>query len=519
MDASKLLFNEIDLTQQVAEPPSGIIAVSLCTKRGPFGHDGSIMTSPEAFKAKYGGETVNLRGVSQLLRAMAFGAQVRVNRIGAYESDAATFLNANLPSDFAENEDETPVKLFNLDSKYSGADYNNITVILSAASNGDDNYFDIRIVHNLESGLDEHYRNLRIPGALTIEEQENDPANQWLKPLTASKWVIPSYRDLSDAVLLVPVFDSFDFTGGDDGDAPASSDYIGDVTLGNGLHAFDGYDDFMHMGVLDTTADEVIQAMLAYSDTRKDFVPIFSLDFQENLDAAAIIATMQGLNIDTPYGYAITGGLKVYDRVTNSEINLHEIGDTLGIAAKSEVDFGPWYSFAGHNRGVLRNIQGVVNNFGTPAKANDLDLLANARVNAVINRKGKVMIWGNFSTQLDTSIKSFISNVKLGIYIKKSLTPTLEAFLEEPLDLILMRRIYNTVDPFLRSLVTRRAVFSAEWRGDQFADSLDNLQVNVKEDVLLGKYKAQLGIVEIASLREFTIDIVSTLGGNVEITF
>lgn len=528
-NTAQVKFNEVDLTQQVAEIDKGIVAISVATKRGPFGHDGEVISSWEAWKAKYGGESIGLPGATLVKRMFQYGARVRTNRMGHYTdaSDRST-LDAVLGSisggDFANNDDVAPVQMFNLILKYKGADYNNLTIYIDPASNGDDTYFNLAIEHNLEPGLNELYENLKVPGILTVAEQQDNPDNQWLKQIAnQSKLVIPVYTDLSSATApnLRPLDDQWDVAGGDDGTAPDDTDYSGDSAGETGFFAFDSKDDFTHIAALDNYSATVMQAGAAYVENREDCVLVASLDYSVSNTSAALQTAKAALNVDSKYVYFVTAGININDAVTSTQKDFHEIGDVLGIAAKSESEFGPWYSFAGHNRGVLQNVNGVVNNFGTKGKLSELNDLARKQINCVINRKGKVMVWGNFSGQLETSVKSFIANVKLGIFIKKSLEPVLEAFLEEPNDIATWRRIYDVVKPFFDDLASdsKRALDSWEWNGDQFAPDLDSLQINRKSDVLAGKYKVQLVIVEKVSLQEFTLNIISSIDTGVEFNF
>lgn len=523
-NTAQVTFNEIDLTQGVAEIAKGIVAVSLKTLRGPFGNDGEIITSWESWKSKYGGESVNLPGATQVKRMFQYGAQIRTNRVGHYtdNSDPATLdavLGSIAAADFADN--SAGVQMFNLILKYRGADYNNITVFVDPASNGDTSFFNLAIEHSNDSSLNELYENLKVPGALTVAQQQDQPENQWLKDVASnSKLFTPVYLDLSAAVSLRPDDGQWDVTNGSDGTAPVAADYTGD-SVGTGYYSFDTHDDFTHIGVLDNFDTAVIQAGAAYVAKRADCILVASLDYTSKNTATLLKSARSSLNIDNKYVYLVTGGININDTVTGLSKNYSEIGDVLGIAAKSESDFGPWWSFAGHNRGVLQNVNAVVNNFGTKGKLTELNSLAQQQVNCVIGRKGKIMVWGNFSAQLKSSVKSFIANVKLGIFIKKSLEPVLESFLEEPNDIPTWGRIYDVVKPFLDDLASdsKRAIDTWDWQGDQFAKDLDSLQINRKADVLAGKYKVQLVIVEKVSLQEFTINIVSSINSGVSIVF
>jgi phage tail sheath protein FI len=95
----------------------------------------------------------------------------------------------------------------------------------------------------------------------------------------------------------------------------------------------------------------------------------------------------------------------------------------------------------------------------------------------------------------------------------KVLKPTLEKYIEEPLDLPLFRDIYYVVKPELDSWVTKRAAFTVNWYGDQNASTMADLQINNPTDVQLGKYQVQLAVSVISPLQELTLNITLTKAG------
>ena len=125
------------------------------------------------------------------------------------------------------------------------------------------------------------------------------------------------------------------------------------------------------------------------------------------------------------------------------------------------------------------------------------------------------MLWGNFSADTSLSQLSYLSIVKLLIFLKKSLGPTLEEYIEEPLDLRLTRAIYDRVKPFLDSLTSAesRALFDYRWNGDQDVNDVTQLQVNDPNDFQQGRYKVNLFIKAIAPLQEVTVNIILTDAG------
>lgn len=402
--------------------------------------------------------------------------------------------------------------LFSLEPKWPGADFNNFQITLSPGSNGSPNYFDIRIQHVTDPTIVEFYPNLTIPLVNGINPTI-DSSNYLSIITTQSQFFNVIYNDLSALTgQLTPLPISYRMSEGSDGSVPQDTDYIGDSASRTGFFAFDEYDDSYYLATLDNDSDSVMVAGAAYSFTRKDLIYMMEMPVTINTKQG-IINEKDSWNIDNQFTYIFGGGLKLTDPFTSQVKNNKGIGDVLAAAVQTDMNFGPWYSFAGPNRGIITGALGVVNNFGAPANHKDLDDLANRRINMIINRAGSNKLWGNFSGKLANDQERFISIVKLIIFLKKSLRPTLETFLEEPNDIPTWKRIYFTVKPFMDSLVTRRAIYTWDWQGDQFVNSMADLQINNASDVSEGKYKVLMPISAIPSLQEINLGIIMTKAG------
>ena len=409
------------------------------------------------------------------------------------------------------NDATTNDPLFTLTPKYEGADYNNFKVTITAGSNGAPGYFDIYLVHMVERNIIESYTNLKIDGHPT------DSASNYLeKIIKNSSYLDVEYSDLSQypgTNQLQPLPVEFQFTGGSDGDDPVATDYIGTSELANGFHAFDEYDDFMELAVFDNelpSGNTINLAGITYADTRKDLI---YYTYLEEGTKMGLMAARADYATNSPFSYFVGGGIKATDPLTSQLLELNPLGDIFANISASDRNYGPWYSFAGNIRGVINNVRGTVVNFGTPARALDLDELANKQINMVVNKGGVTKLWGSFSGQFDNNQRRFINIVRLIIFLQKSLKPLLEDFLEEPNDIPTWSRIYYTAKPFMDSLVTKRAMYSYSWDGDQFAKNMDSLQINNASDVSEGKYRIRCGIKATPSLQEINFDLVLTPAG------
>jgi len=518
--AAKVQYNEIDQSFSVQSLIQGIAAVMLKTQRGKYGINEQLFTTWDQFKKEYGDAAIGYEGVILAKRALERGAMLRVNKVGHYTTisnpttlDAvkATINIAGAIPDFAVDGTDN---VFNLLIKNPGAYYNNIVLYIEDASNGDVDSFNMRFVDPNDSSLNETYINLKIVGKPSI------PNSHYLdEVITKSKLFDVDYKDISVMVTVAPfrpLNGSWNMTGGTNGGAVVDADYAGDSSGKTGVYAFGNYDDFEVMASLDNFTSVLHVAGSAYAASRQDFIYLASIP--KNNNTVALINTFRATTlIDSRYTAFFTGGLKIANPFVTDGIGvpyeIDEIGDVVGAAMKSSAEFGPWYSFGETQRGLIYNALGVVNNFGP--NYNDLNSLANRQVNCVVNKSGRIYITGNNSGQLANSRKSFLSVVKLIIFIKKSLLPTLERYLGQPNDFRTFKEIANEVTPFLDSLVgnEKRALVDYEWRGDQYANKDSDLVINTRVDLDNGKYVAQLWMKEVVSLQELTVNIISAASG------
>lgn len=397
--------------------------------------------------------------------------------------------------------------LFSLPAKYPGAYYNNLVRIISPGSNGRPGYFDLTL-DLVGSGFEpEVYKNITIPnkGAANLYS--------YLQEVEKSKWVKPVYLDLSAIVgNTTPVPVIIGSASGSEGDALVAADYIGSSVSKTGFNAFDGYDDFMQLAILEDNAipNGVHQAGANYADNRKDFQYFIYIPGDTE---ASVITAKDALGIDSSYVMFFAGPIRIIDPTTSNELLIPPLGDILGLAATSETNYGGWYSFSGPNRGVIPNILGAGNQWGAKGNTKNLDALANHQINVVINRNKKVVLWGSFTGKIGNSKLSFANVRRFNIILKKMLGPIIDSFLEEPLDIVLFRQIYLAVKDPIDGFISKRALWEYRWEGDQFANTLEDLVVNDPNDVGMGKYKAQLFTKNIVTLQEFRMDVVLVPNG------
>lgn len=411
--------------------------------------------------------------------------------------------------------------LFGFTPKFPG-NSNQVGIRVLPPSNGAPGFFDILVVNSETSRFNERYSNLQVQ---TVTDTD---ANFLQQIRDDSFWVSPTYVDLSAlAAIPTPYFRqlsespvTLQFQGGTNGDPTTDNDFIGSPLTGTGLYAFDEFDDSFIITVIGQNSAPILAAGDAYARNRQDLVYFGHIGGTAKQTVTQLVAEREATNIDSSFTALFGGSLEVRQPRSGQQIRISEMGDILGLAANSQERFGPWWSFGGESRGVIRNALGVVNNFGTPARYDDLNTLANRQIAMVVQENGRILLRGNYTAQISSSRLSFLGVRMLLIYIRKRFIPILRRFLEEPVDFITFRRIFDSVRPeleFLSSPSARAILGTWRWEGDQFATSFNNLTVNNSTDLDKGLYKANLFITPIVSLQEIELNIGITRNDNVNI--
>lgn len=498
MNTSQVNFNIQNEAVSPGAPKQGIIFVQGTPLRGPIADPSQVIVSPKRFRALFG-DGSNLFNMV-CLRMLDRGAYLRVNRVVAGTPIVAS------STAFATS---TAVSLFQITAKYAGADYNNIKVSVLAASNGDADAFNLKVQHTVDTSVVELYENLKIIGNPTIAQSD------YLKKVTVnSDLVSVVYSDLSSASgQLRPANGEKTLSTGTNGTTPTITEYTGAKETQSGFYAFDPYDDSYALvcpSVGEGDMEGLGAAGTAYATARKDLEFYLHLTL-DNTTSAALITEKP--SIDSRYLTCMSGGLYVNHPVSGEKVEIPEVGLVLANMAKIHREYGEWRAFFGPTYGEILGTLGAVNNFGSNANFDDLNLLANNRINMVVTKNSKTYLQDAFTMEIAESPTNFVSTMNAIFFIMKTLKPVVEMAMAEPLDFTLAKMLYFKVKPFLDSLITLRAIENYSWEGDQFESSTENLKVNNPTDWGLGKYKVNFRVIFIAPLREVTINLILTKAG------
>jgi hypothetical protein len=483
----------VNEAQVATAPGQGVAYVIGRTPMGPVEDPKNLITTWAQYRRIFGEGVVGSDISPYLFRRMLEqGVSLRVARL--VPEDALTAET----DPFVQN----GLEKFKIKAKYPGSGYNSIVAAVEPSLDPDE----------AEAG----YFNLTITSSSTRELFENlryDADSDYLASLQDSNLI--TYELIEDSgsgsVEGILEWDSISeqLSGGTDGGDVVEADYTG------ALASFDEYYDgvvmctpYLPPDFSEDNLEAYYAALSAKTAIRKDVIGLFHIP-NENSERGELTEFVTDNLTLNKYMVVTAGGLKISEGYTRS------VSETFAYAIILVHNFNnqPWKSPAGYERGNVLGTLGVVNNFGSPAKHVDLELITNSGINMVINRDNQIMFWNAYTMAAANSPEKFIAVVMLQLYMVRVLKPTLERFINEPNDFDTWSKIYYTVQPILDNLVSERALFEYKWQGDQFATSLSDLQINTPEGVQEGIYKIELQIKTISPIVVIEMDIILTNAG------
>lgn len=537
-------FNFINNNVEISTPTNGISAVLARTTKGPANDPSILINSITKFKEIYGEEIVPDGTISNIEKALLGGSTLRIARVQA--SDAT--------NGYVGTADATEIKElfkitynsisvgFGLRTKYKGdkigrgSSYN-----FGVAKVGNSILYkviDADGITILDSGI---VTTFNTPDTLNkasfdyIALQNFLLSNKYFEAVITTPspevtsisslidWLANTVdggnKDLTITYNAVALSDTYVLVPGSVGSAGTTP------TLENWEASFDSlldYTDYYsaiasHLAQHLESGDEL--SFYAYVrnklDTLNEFQFYIEVPKANNTKATIIawITTAIGTIGHSKYICYFAGGIKYYNDKGLLE-NCDVLGTILGLDNTSAVNYGPYKSFAGMNRGLIPDANGpVCINYGSPSRYDDLNDLAQSYVNIIVVKNtsisGKVtMLWHNFTSQVKQDSFRFISTVRLALYIEKQLRPIFESFIEEPNIWGTWKRIYLMGNPIMENLITDNAITDLSWEGDQDATAWKDLKINNEADCRQGKYVAKIHFKDVATMQEITVDLV-----------
>lgn len=158
---------------------------------------------------------------------------------------------------------------------------------------------------------------------------------------------------------------------------------------------------------------------------------------------------------DTSYGVLDSGYKYMYDKYNDLYRWVPLNGDMAGLCVRTDQTNDPWWSPAGLNRGMIKNVVRLAYN---PRKA-DRDILYKNGVNSVISTPGLgVYLFGDKTMQSKPSAFDRINVRRLFIVLEKAIAVSAKYTLFEFNDEFTRAQFRNLVNPFLRDVQGRRGI-------------------------------------------------------------
>jgi len=196
------------------------------------------------------------------------------------------------------------------------------------------------------------------------------------------------------------------------------------------------------------------------AEPRKDCVVVISPDKADLInnrgDESANTVDFRNALTSSSYGI-LDGGFKYqYDRYNDVYRHVPYNGDIAGLMVRTDTTRDPWYSPAGFNRGIIKN---VIKNSYNPDKA-DRDILYKSGINPIVTFPGQgTIMFGDKTLLAKPSAFDRINVRRLFIVLEKAISTAAKYLLFEFNDEFTRAQFRNMVEPFLRDVQGRRGIF------------------------------------------------------------
>lgn len=255
------------------------------------------------------------------------------------------------------------------------------------------------------------------------------------------------------------------FVGGADGDDEANVS-INVITA--------GYDNFKSAEDIDislllqgkarggTNGEQLANHLIDnIAEVRRDCVVFVSPDkadvvLNSAADEAADIVTFRNSLTSTSYAVMDSGYKYQYDKYNDVYRYVPLNGDVAGLCVRTDDVRDPWFSPAGFNRGIIKNVVKLAFN---PGKA-ERDVLYKAGINPVVTFPGQgTLLYGDKTLLARPSAFDRINVRRLFIVLEKAIATAAKFTLFEFNDEFTRAQFKNLVEPFLRDVQGRRGIF------------------------------------------------------------
>ena len=243
-------------------------------------------------------------------------------------------------------------------------------------------------------------------------------------------------------------------SGGVSGDSVST----GNVSTGYALFSNDELYDVGLIPMGPTTDVSAVNAAIAIAETRRDAVVFASPPYTSVVNTtgqADNIVTYRNQLTSSSYAVLDSGWKYQYDRYNDKYRYVPLNGDIAGLAVRTDLIADPWFSPAGYNRGVVKNLVKLAY---SPSKT-DRDTLYKSGINPVVTFPGQgTLLFGDKTLLSRPSAFDRINVRRLFIVLEKSIATAAKFQLFEFNDPFTRNQFKNIVEPFLRDVQGRRGI-------------------------------------------------------------
>lgn len=210
----------------------------------------------------------------------------------------------------------------------------------------------------------------------------------------------------------------------------------------------------------ETSGTTIPNHLISIAETRKDCLVFVSPEFADVVDnsgsEAADIATTADSYTKSSFAVMDSGWKYQYDKYNDVYRWVPLNGDIAGLCVRTDNERDPWFSPAGLNRGVIKNVVRLAWN---PTQA-ERDAIYKKGVNSVVTFPGEgTILYGDKTLLNRPSAFDRINVRRLFIVLEKSIAKAARSSLFEFNDEFTRAAFVNLVEPYLRNVQGRRGIY------------------------------------------------------------
>ena len=276
----------------------------------------------------------------------------------------------------------------------------------------------------------------------------------------------------------------------------------GNVSTGYSIFSNDELYDISLIPMGPTTDISAVNNVIGIADSRRDVMVFISpplASVQNTLSPSTNIKNYRDTISSSSFAVMDSGWKYQYDRYNDKYRFVPLNGDIAGLTARTDFIADPWFSPAGYNRGIIKN---VVKLAYSPSKT-DRDELYRRGINPVVTFPGQgTILFGDKTLQARPSAFDRINVRRLFIVLEKAIATASKFQLFEFNDPFTRAQFRNLVEPFLRDVQGRRGI--TDFR--VICDETNNTEVIVDRN----EFVADIFIKPARSINFIRLNFVAT---------